>query len=47
MGTDIYRNRRTENGLRLRSVLKNLIDAPQKTAEKLILELAYGDLTAK
>lgn len=35
------------SGLRLRSVLKNLIDAPQKTAEKLILELAYGDLTAK
>ena len=31
------------SGLRLRSVLKNLIDAPQRTAEKLVLELAYGD----
>ncbi len=35
------------SGLRLRSILKNLIDAPQKTAEKLILELAYDDLTGK
>lgn len=34
------------SGLKLRSVLKNLIDAPQKTAEKLVLELAYGDLSA-
>lgn len=32
------------SGLKLRSVLKNLIDAPKKTAEKLILDLAYGDL---
>lgn len=32
------------SGLRLRSVLKNLIDAPQKAAEKLILELAYGEI---
>lgn len=32
------------SGLRLRSILKNLIDASQKTAEKLILELAYGDI---
>lgn len=31
------------SGLRLRSVLKNLIDASQQTAEKLVLELAYGD----
>ena len=31
------------SGLRMRSILKNLIDAPQRTAEKLILELAYGD----
>jgi len=35
------------SGLRLRSILKNLIDAPQKTAEKLILELAYGDTITK
>ena len=31
------------SGLPLRSVLKNLIDAPQKTAEKLVLELAYDN----
>jgi hypothetical protein len=29
------------SGLGMRSILKNLIDAPQKTAEKLILKLAY------
>lgn len=33
------------SGLPLRSVVKNLIDAPQKIAEKLILDLAYGDIT--
>lgn len=32
------------SGLPLRSVLKNLIDAPQKTAEKLVMELAYGNV---
>jgi hypothetical protein len=34
------------SGLGLRSILKNLIDAPQKTAEKLILELAYGNISS-
>lgn len=33
------------SGLPLRSVLKNLIDAPQRTAEQLVLELAYGDVS--
>jgi hypothetical protein len=33
------------SGLPLRSVVKNLIDAPQKTAEKIILELAYDDIS--
>jgi hypothetical protein len=32
------------SGLPLRSILKNLIDAQQKTAEKLVLELAYGNV---